>query len=128
MSMAAIMDGIATAALTVTGITNAYDRPVEAITVPCAVVGYPEQINFDMSFAGGIDSWVFPVWYVVGKSTQDDALDALSAYLEGTGSLKTALDGSHTWGDARATSAEVTELTVSGVTYLAVKYDCEVYA
>jgi hypothetical protein len=101
--------------------------PVESITPPCVVVGYPTTIEFDSTMGRGSDRWVVPVWYAVGATGTKDARDALSAILNDTSSVKSALDGTQSFGDVRVMSAEVAELVVAGVTYLAAKFDCEVF-
>jgi hypothetical protein len=124
--MAAAMDGMATAMASLAG--NVYAWPAESVTVPCIVVGYPTEIELDMTMARGGDRYVFPVWFVVGQTNNKDARDALSAILEDTSSVKSALDGAQTWGDCRVTSAEVAQLVIGAVTYLAAKFDAEIYA
>jgi hypothetical protein len=124
--MAAAMDGMATAMAALAG--NVYAWPAPSVTVPCIVVGGPTEIEFDMAMARGADRYVFPVWYVVGLTSNHDDWYALSAILEDTSSVKSALDGEHTWGDCRVTGGEVAELTIGAVTYLAAKFDAEIYA
>lgn len=124
--MAAAMDGMATSMAGLAG--NVYAWPVDAISVPCIVVGYPTRIDFDTAYARGGDQLVFPLWFVVGKTSGKDARDALSDVIDDASSVKSALDGTHTWGDCRVTDCQVDELTIGAVTYLAAKFDCEVYA
>jgi hypothetical protein len=119
-TLAGVMDGLA-ALFSVTP-ANVYPYPVESITVPCVVVGYA-RVDFDATMGRGADTWECPVWWVVGKSGTDAARDALSV-AETTG--KAALDGLHAFGDVRVTAAEIAEFTVGAVTYLGVRFDCEV--
>jgi hypothetical protein len=124
-NLSAVMDGLAASLSGL--VVNRYAWPVESITVPCVVVGYPSRLDFDMVFARGADTWLVPLWYVVGKTGTKDARDALSDILSEAGSVKALLDGAHTFGDVRVTNVEVTEVTIAAVVYLAAKFDCEVY-
>jgi hypothetical protein len=102
---------------------NVYPWPAESVTVPCVVVGYA-TVAYDLSMGRGADTWTVPVWYVVGKTGTTDARDSLSA---AETVVKAAIDGGHSFGDARVTGAEATEIVISSVTYLAAKFDIEVY-
>lgn len=124
MDLTAIMEGLAARAVGLA--PNVYDFPVESVTVPCIVVGYPTDIEFDMTFQRGGDRLVVPVWYVVGKVTTKFARDALSVVLAGVASIKSQLDGATDFGDVRITDAVIDELTVGGVTYVSARFDTEV--
>jgi len=114
------MDGIAGL---LTAIPNVYAWPVDSITVPCAVVGMG-RVQYDTTFARGCDTFTVPVWYVVGTTSTKAARDTLSA-AEAT--IKAAVDGAHSFGDARVLSAEITEIVVSSVAYIGAKFEVEVY-
>ena len=116
------MDGLAALAPA----TNAYAWPVESVTVPCFVVGYPTSIDFDMTFKRGGDTFILPVWQIVGKGTTKTARDALSAALTGVGSVKEALDGAQSFGDVRVTDAAIESITIAGVEYVGIRFTCEV--
>lgn len=122
MTLSDVMDGLAG----LIGMANSYPYPAESITVPCAVVGYPTEVDFDLTFQRGGDTFRIPVWLIVGKSGTVDARDALSERLTGVGSLKEALDGSHAFGSVRCTDAEVAEITVAATTYIGIKFSTEV--
>jgi len=122
-----VMDGLAALATTALGTsTNVYAYPVEAISVPCVVVGYPTVIDFDPTYGGGI-AWSLPVWHVVGKVTTKSARDDLSDIV---GTLRTALNAAHTFGaaasDVRCEDGEIATMAVGGVEYLALKYTVHV--
>lgn len=112
----------------VTDRVHAY--PVESVTVPCVVIGYPSEIDFDMTFGRGSDRAVFPVWFIAGKTMTKATRDAVSARLTGIAAVKNVLDGPLTVGSAtaslRVTNATVEAVTVGGVGYLAVRFDTEV--
>ena len=121
-TMAEIMDGLAALVPT----DNAYAWPVESVTVPCFVVGYPSNVDFDLTFGRGGDTFRLPVWQVVGKSGSKAARDLLSAALTGVASVKEALDGAQTFGDVRVTDASIEEITIAAVAYVGIKFNVEV--
>lgn len=123
-NLTAVMDGLATLA---TGLApDVYAYPVDSVTVPCIVVGYPTEITFDMTFQRGGDEMTIPLWYIVGKTSTKDARDRLSTIIGDASSVKSAIDGSQSFGDCRVVSAAVEEVTVAAVAFLAVKFDVEV--
>lgn len=104
--------------------------PMESITPPCVVVGYPKSIDFDTTFGRGSDTAVFPVWFIVGKIATKQSRDALSEIITGAAGIKDALDGALTVGattaDVRVTDCTPEEVTVAATTYMAARFDCEV--
>jgi hypothetical protein len=125
-NLTAIMDGIATLVTNSALVSNVYAYPVSAVTVPCAVVGYPTDIQFDLTFGRGGDEMTLPVWFIVGIGTTKDARDALSTILGDTSSIKSTLDGAQSFGDVRVTDAKVTTVTIAAVEYLAAEFTVEV--
>jgi hypothetical protein len=128
LDLAATMDALAGA--TPAGISHAW--PVESITPPCWVVGYPEDIDFDAVFARGSDKATFPMFYIVGKVTTKTARDMLSAVISGVDELKAAIEADPTLGaviqTCRVTHCRPQEITVAGVAYLSARFDVEVYS
>ena len=107
-------------------VANVYDYPVETIHPPCAVVGFPTTIDFDMRFGSyDMGELTVPVWFACGRTGTEDARNVLSDVLSGAGSIKELLDSTAAY-PVRVSGAEVTELVVAGVPYLAARFDCEV--
>ena len=123
-SLSDLMDNLA--ARCASQADNVYAWPVESVSVPCVVVGYPSGIVYDLA-GGGQETVTLPVWYAVGKSPDAAARDALAVVISGSSSMKAALDGADLLYDVRVTTAEIAELVVAGVTYLAGKFTAEVY-
>lgn len=130
INLAAVMDAIAD---TITGagvMDRAYAWPAETVSAPCAVVGYPGDIEFDVAYNRASDQATFPVWLIVGKASDRSARDAVSALITGATGIKEAIDG--TLGGAvqtaRLTTLRVEEVTVNGVAYLAAVAQIEVYS
>lgn len=127
LDLTAAMDGIAACVVAWGGVPNAYPWPVESITVPCGVVGYPSgEIDIAITFGRGGDRATLPLWIVVGKTATKDARDALSDVIAGGSDLVAAIVGAHTWGDADVTGASVATFTSSSIEYLALKLDVDV--
>lgn len=124
--MTATMDGLAALITADSLVSQVYAYPVESVTVPCAVVGYPTEIEFDLTFQRGGDRVELPVWFIVGKTGTKDARDRLSVVLADATSVKDSLDGSQSFGSVRVTDASIEEVTVSGVAYLSARFDVEV--
>jgi hypothetical protein len=128
-SLAAAMDAIA-AQLLAAGVTpRAYAWPLKEVSPPCAVVGYPAEIPFDLTFGGG-QEFEIPVYVLVGPAADRDTRAALSAALAGASAVKSALEGSlaGTVSDARVTSAKVETVAVGLVDYVSVVFALEVMA
>jgi|WetSurMetagenome_2_1015567.scaffolds.fasta_scaffold419962_2 hypothetical protein len=122
LMMRALASVIDTAGL----VAQVYDFPVENITVPCVVIGYPTTWDFDMVMGSvGVGTAVFPLWFVIGKTNTEDGRNLLSDVMSQAGSIKDLIDACTAY-DVRVTEATVTEMTVGGVPYLAAKFDCEV--
>jgi hypothetical protein len=130
IDIGAIMDGIAEAAEDGDVTTRVYAWPTESIAPPCAIVGYPTDLQFDATFGRGSDKAVFPLWVVVGKVADRTARDALSGLITGATGVKDAIDG--TLGGAcqtaRVSDCQVELLAIGGISYLSARFDIEVYS
>jgi hypothetical protein len=109
---------------------RAYAWPVETVTVPCAVVGYPTSLDFDATFNRGSDNAIHPVYFVVGKVSDRTARDELSGIIANSINIKTAIDG--TLGDvvssANVTDCQIQEITIGAVQYIAARFEIEIYS
>lgn len=127
----ALMDALGGALDAIPGL-RVYDYPPDAVSVPAAVVAYPDSITYDDTFQRGTDSATATITVLVGRVSDRASRDALAAYLAGTGamSVKAAVDG--TLGgvvkDARVGSASVLTVTVGAVEYVAANFSVEVYS
>lgn len=130
-TLSRVMDGLAALITTEAIVDNVYAWPSPSVSVPCAVVGYPTRIEFDLTFQGGAatqthNTYEIPVWFLVAEASTVAARDALSNILNDAASIKDALDGSQTFGTVRVTDAAVEQVTVNAVTYVGVRFDTEV--
>lgn len=128
IDLSVIMDAIAQRIKDANVTPRAYPWPVGNITVPCAVVGYPTKLDFDMTFKRGGDEANFPIYFIVGKSGDLSSRDALSNIITGATSIKDNLDGNLGGAvqSARVTNCQVEEVAVAGVDYLAAVFTLEV--
>jgi hypothetical protein len=132
VDLAAIMDELARDLGSVEGLQErVFAYPPNALIPPAAVVGWPDEIDYDAAFARGAWSVKFPLLIVVGRSDVRSARDAISAYLAGSGpsSVRTALDGgaAHSaYDSARVIPAHVGPATIAGIEYLAAVLDVAV--
>lgn len=132
--LSTVIDAIA-AELIADGVTTrASGYPISNPTPPCAIVGYPTKLDFDMTFhalgtTGKVDA-TFPVWFVVGKVMDKGARDALSAVITGAPGIKESLDGNLAGSVdiCNVDDAQVQALTIADVEYLAVRFDVRVVA
>ncbi len=129
MDLAAIMDAILEQVLDGTDIKTGYAYPAESINPPCAVVGYPEEIEFDATFGSVNNRLKIPVHIAVGKVHDRSARDRISVLIAGVGSLKAALDGDlgGVVQTCRVTECEISTLTVAGVEYLSARLLLDIF-
>jgi hypothetical protein len=130
INLAGVMDALAARLVTADVTERAYAWPADNVQPPCAVIGYPEDIEFDATFGRGSDVAVFPVWFLVGKVSERTARDRLSAIVTGATGIKNALDGGYPSyiQTARVQNCRPAPVTVAGVEYLAARFDVEVYS
>lgn len=127
-NLAAVMDGIA-AALVAAGVTTrAHAYPAESLEPPCVVVGYPDSIEFDLTYQRGADRAEIPVYFVLGRVTERSARDQLAAVISGATGIKETLDGDlgGLVQTLRVTDMRVLNLQVAAASYLAARFDAEV--
>jgi len=126
-----VMDGLAALITTGAFVDNVYAWPSKLVSVPCAVVGYPTSIVFDLTFQGSAstqvhNTYLVPVWFLVRDTATKDARDALSNILSDSASVKKALDGDQAFGSVRVTDAVVEQVAVEAITYVGVRFDVEI--
>lgn len=131
MEISAVMDAIATTIKAARVMDRVYEWPAESVSVPCAVVGYPEDdIEFDVTFGRGSDRAEFRLYLLVGKATERTARDRLSALIADATGIKGVIDGDlgGVVQTARMKTLRIEEVSIGGVAYLAAVAKIEVYA
>ena len=133
-ALSTIRDGLKTRLATITGL-RAHDVIPGQVVTPAAVVGMPEQILFDLTFARGADRYTIPIRVYAAKADDRTSQDKIDGFLAGTGSgsIKAAIEGDVTLG-ATAHTCRVVEArgygvyNVSGIDLLGVDFIVEVIA
>lgn len=107
-----------------------YRWPPSSVSVPAAVVSYPDLIDFDGAYTRGMDRMTLPVVVLVGKPSDRGARDVIARYCDGSGpaSVKQLLDGGG-WtamDSVRVTQVEFTVVTVGTTDYLAATFELDI--
>ncbi len=131
--LAATNRAIAAALVTAGIASTGYAWPSEGARPGDAVVGYPDSIEFDLTFQRGYDQVRIPFWVLAGLVADESTLDRISDLMAGGASdVKAALEGT-TLGDVisslRITSATVVPFAVGTqtlITYLSVRFEADV--
>lgn len=129
LNVANVMEQMALRAVSQGIVTRAYGWPVETVQPPCFISAYPDNITYDYTFGRASDRANFKAYIVVGKPTERTARDAISAYVAGSPSgIKDALDGNLNGScqTARVTDAQIEEVNIGGVAYLALALTIDV--
>ena len=113
-----------------------YARPLADVTAPAAgvaaVVGYPEEIEFDRTYGRGTDEMVMPVMLLVPDPETPRCAEKASRYTAGAGadSVKAALETGPAAGVfevlhvGRVTFERV--VTAAGTPYLGITFNCTI--
>lgn len=128
LDMAATMDAIAAALVSGGCTAKAYAYPASTVQKRQAAVGYPESVEFDMTFGRGLEAATFPVWLICGYPTEETTRDEVSRLVGSATDVKTALDGNlgGVVSSLRVTDCRIETYETTGGAYVAVRFDCEV--
>jgi len=131
LKVADTMDALATAVATSSLIDAAFGYPVEAVAPGQATVGYPDPIDFDMTFGRGADRATFPVWVMCGLTVDRATRATVDALIAGSADIKAAIEDhapAGAYSSVRVTDAaiESAPLSTSGLWALSIRFDCEV--
>lgn len=130
MNLANVMDELGSALTDIEGLRVYPYWNAGTISPPCAVVGWPDPITFDMTMARGADRQTMPIHILVGKVDARTARDLLAQYIDGSGttSLKEAIESyeATSYDSARVMQGTVGVIQVGAVDYLSVTFDVDV--
>lgn len=131
MRLGEVMDEVAAAVKTITGLQEVYPYPPPTLTAPSGYVVYPESVNYDGAYGRGEDQFTdLGIVLAVGKPTEISARDTVAAWASGDGphSIKRALEAWSwtTCDDLTVTSCEFITDTVADVPYLAAMFKATV--
>ena len=132
LDLGAVMDALGVRLSTIPGLRVA-DYAADSVVPPAAIVGLPEEVEYDATAGRGADRCVIPVLVVVGKVSDRAARDAIAPYVSGIGavSIKAAIEGgasdlggaAHT---VRVTSCRIDIVTIAAIDYLGAAFNVEV--
>jgi hypothetical protein len=130
MDLANVMDEIGDQLDTIDGL-RVYRYPPDNVAVPAAVVAYPEDYEFDSTYARGMDRITnLPVVVMVGKVSDRASRDRISAYANGAGakSVKAVIEsGIYTAFDTvRVQMVEFDIVQMANVEYLAATFSLDI--
>lgn len=110
---------------------NIYDYPADSISIPAAILTYPERIDYDETAGRGMDV-IRNLGLVIvdGRASDRSARDRIAAYVAGTGarSIKAILEsGAYaSCTDVHVPSAEFDVQRIGGVDYIAAVFTLDV--
>jgi len=134
--MASITDlraGLATRLGTITGLRTTTETP-DTISPPVAIINVA-NVNYDRTFARGLDEYNFVITVIVGRVGERSAQRLLDSYVSpvAPSSVKLAIELDRTLG-GKCDSLRVTDmrnygsLVIGEITYLAAEFNVVVYA
>ena len=154
IDLAAVMDALASGATSAAGLERGYGWPVDTVSPPAVVVGYPEEFEYDQTFGNTTDRATFPVWVVVGRVSTRAARDAIGSFVPGGGgglvtesgdtlltedgdtligeaessAIKAHLDGNlgGKCDSANVARSAIEAVVIGGIDFLAARYDVDV--
>lgn len=121
MILTDVMAQLATRLQTIAVFQQVFDRPVDSISPPVAMVAWPESVTYDGTYRRGMDNIKLPVLVIVGRVSDTAARDQLGRHVDGTGtsSVKQVLEsGTYTAFD----TVRVEQVTFDVITYQDVDY------
>jgi hypothetical protein len=132
-SITDLRSGLATNLGTISGLRTTTETP-DTITPPIAIVNVA-NVNFDKTFARGLDEYNFVITCVVGRVGERTAQRLLDSYVSSTGasSVKLAIESDKTLG-GKCDTLRVTDMrnygsiVIGEITYLAAEFNVVVYA
>lgn len=130
MDLGAVMDEVGDQLDTIDGL-RVYRYPPDSVSVPAAVVTYPENISYLETMRRGMDRYPdLSVVVMVGKVSDRTSRDRIAAYADGAGdrSIKAVVEA-HTYeacDTATVTGAEFDIVSMAGVEYLAATFTIDI--
>jgi hypothetical protein len=112
---------------------RAFPYWTDRVEPPFAIVGLPDEYEFDATFGRGSDRLVIPVMVGVSRVDARTGWDLLSTYVAGSGaqSVKAALENVAafpplTFDSLRVMGIEFGAITVASVSYLGATFNIEI--
>lgn len=126
INLVTVMDALATAFASVTGVSRSFGYPNEDARPGDALVGYPTDIDLAVTFGRGMDHAVFPVLVICGLSSDATTRQTASDMLLGSSDVLDLVDNSVSGASTFVRAAHIQRVELQGNQYLAVQYDVDV--
>jgi hypothetical protein len=130
MILTAVMDEVAACLDQVPGLQVYAWPPGKISTVPSAVVSYPKDLKYQVTYGRGVNSFVLPVVLALGKPNDRQTREVASKFLSGGGAgAVAALVDAWDWqscSEVTATEGDTDVVSVGGTEYLAALFMLEV--
>ena len=114
----------------ITGL-RVYPFPPDALATPCAIIGYPDTIDFDLTMRRGGDMLTLPVYLVVDRSWDRASAEQFAGYTDSAGSqsIKQKIESATgtDYGAARVASVSFSVISVAGLEYWVATFLVNVY-
>ena len=121
--LAALIDDI-------TGL-RVYPFPPDALAVPCAIIGYPDTIDFDITMKRGGDMMTLPVYLVVDRNWDRASAEQFAGFTDSAGvqSIKQKIESATgtDYGAARVRSVSFSVISVAGLEYWVATFLVDIY-
>jgi hypothetical protein len=132
MILSDVMDDVARRLEAINGL-RAYGFPPDKVSVPAAVVTYPDSYTYDGTYRRGADRMALQLVAVVGRASDRASRDLLSVYVDGDGpeSFKRVLESGDlpaytSFHSLRVTGVEFDVVTIAGVEYVAALFTLDI--
>jgi len=130
MDLGLVMDEIADQLKTIGGGLRVHNHPPDTVAAPAAIVTYPDALQYDKTYARGMDQMDPGIVVLVGKVSSRAARDRIAKYCAGSGpeSFKEVLEGGtySTLDSLRVVSVAFDIIAVSAVEYLAATFTLDI--
>jgi hypothetical protein len=123
-----VMDTLA-ARLKAASYKNVYAYPTSPVQTPGVVIGYPTNIEFDVTYGDGAEAYTIPIYFLVGRELTEQARDSLSDIIAGGSSIKRTIETNPMTGtDNQVTDCRIETIAVGGIEYLSATFTLDVIA
>lgn len=107
-----------------------YRWPPGKVSTPAAVVSYPTEANYQVTYGRGVNTLSIPLVLALGKPIDRSTRDAMSVYLSGSGPAAiAALLDAWDWqscSDVTAKGAVVDVVRIGAIDYLSALFTLDV--
>lgn len=129
MNLGDVMDQLAARLDTIAGL-RCFAWPTANLTPPGAIVLYPDDYTYDLTYGRGSDTLTIPVLIVDGKPSDRSTRDRIAAYANGSGarSVKQVLEsGTYAaFDDVFVRGVEFNPVTIAGVDHMTALFTLDI--